>query len=144
MDKTEGKDHILAALQANDNKKCGEKTSRKTIVKELVEDNGVSKTTAYEWYRETYQEYRWESSKSSTGYQAIHPLQILEDAEDLLQGVPVDDPEQKMKLQKHYATYSKETCHSDHRVTHPLRAWKNVFIKRASEWGTKHHPYCPS
>ena len=42
-------------------------------------------------------------SKSSTGYQAIHPLQILEDAEDLLQGVPVDDPEQKMKLQKHYA-----------------------------------------
>ena len=103
MDKTEGKDHILAALQANDNKKCGGKTSRKTIVKELVEDNGVSKTTAYEWYRETYQEYKWESVNNSTGYQAIHPLQILEDAEDLLQSVPVDDPEQKMKLQKHYA-----------------------------------------
>ena len=103
MDKQQGVEHIYTALLNNEDKSSQEKTSRKTLIRELVDDEGISQTTAYEWYRDAFQQYKWEQSEKSEGYEAIHPLQMLEDAEDLLESVPDDDLESKIKLQKHYA-----------------------------------------
>ena len=104
MDKIEGIEHVESALLANS--KLGnnkDKNIRKTITSELQE-LGVSQTTSYEWYREAHRNFSNEKANQDNSYQAMHPLELLEKAEDIMWAVdPQNDPQGYIKAQKHYA-----------------------------------------
>ena len=112
MDKIEGIEHVESALLANS--KLGnnkDKNIRKTITSELQE-LGVSQTTSYEWYREAHRNFSTEKANQDNSYQAMHPLELLEKAEDIMWAVdPQNDPEGYIKAQKHYASLLSKFKH---------------------------------
>jgi len=112
MDKIEGIEHIETALLTNS--KLGnskDNNIRKTITSELQE-LGVSQTTSYEWYREAHRNFSTEKANQDNSYQAMHPLELLEKAEDIMWAVdPQNDPEGYIKAQKHYASLLSKFKH---------------------------------
>ena len=63
MDKDTAEDFIYKTLVDNEKKKPKDKLSRKDIVEILTEDHGIPVATAYRYYKDQLNLYRWETSK---------------------------------------------------------------------------------
>ena len=63
MDKETAEDFIYKTLVDNEKKKPKDKLSRKDIVEILTEDHGIPVATAYRYYKDQLNLYRWETSK---------------------------------------------------------------------------------
>ena len=63
MDKETAEDFIYKTLVENENKKPQDKLSRKDIVEILTEDHGIPVATAYRYYKDQWNLYKWETSK---------------------------------------------------------------------------------
>ena len=71
MDKETAEDFIYKTLVDNDKKKPKDKLSRKDIVEILTEDHGIPVATAYRYYKDQLNLYRWETSKPDPDKQLI-------------------------------------------------------------------------
>ena len=69
MDKDTAEDFIYKKLVDNESKKPQDKLSRKDIVEILTEDHGVPVATAYRYYKDQWNLYKWETSKPDPGKQ---------------------------------------------------------------------------
>ena len=63
MDKDTAENFIMTTLVENESKKPKDKLSRKDIVDILTEDHGVPIATAYRYYKDQLNLYKWEISK---------------------------------------------------------------------------------
>ena len=63
MDKKKAIDFIQKLLVSNEDKKPEEQLQRKDIVDILTEDHGVPIATAYRYYKDQLNLYKWEISK---------------------------------------------------------------------------------
>ena len=63
MDKETAEDFIYKTLVDNEKKKPKDKLSRKDIVEILTEDHGIPVATAYRYYKDQLNLYKWETSK---------------------------------------------------------------------------------
>ena len=63
MDKDTAENFIMTTLVENEKKKPKDKLSRKDIVDILTEDHGVPIATAYRYYKDQLNLYKWEISK---------------------------------------------------------------------------------
>ena len=63
MDKDTAENFIMTTLVENEKKKPQDKLSRKDIVDILTEDHGVPIATAYRYYKDQLNLYKWEISK---------------------------------------------------------------------------------
>ena len=63
MDKDTAEEFIMTTLVENEKKKPKDKLSRKDIVDILTEDHGVPVATAYRYYKDQLNLYKWEISK---------------------------------------------------------------------------------
>ncbi len=63
MDKKKATDFIQKLLVSNEDKKPEEQLQRKDIVDILTEDHGVPIATAYRYYKDQLNLYKWEISK---------------------------------------------------------------------------------
>ena len=63
MDKDTAEEFIMTTLVENEKKKPKDKLSRKDIVDILTEDHGVPIATAYRYYKDQLNLYKWEISK---------------------------------------------------------------------------------
>ena len=63
MDKDTAENFIMTTLVENESKKPQDKLSRKDIVEILTEDHGIPVATAYRYYKDQWNLYKWETSK---------------------------------------------------------------------------------
>ena len=63
MDKETAESFIMTTLVDNEKKKPQDKLSRKDIVEILTEDHGIPVATAYRYYKDQLNLYKWETSK---------------------------------------------------------------------------------
>ena len=63
MDKETAEDFIYKTLVDNEKKKPKDKLSRKDIVEILTEDHGIPVATAYRYYKDQLNLYKWETTK---------------------------------------------------------------------------------
>ena len=63
MDKDTAENFIMTTLVENEKKKPQDKLSRKDIVEILAEDHGIPVATAYRYYKDQLNLYKWEISK---------------------------------------------------------------------------------
>ena len=63
MDKDTAENFIMTTLVENESKKPKDKLSRKDIVEILTEDHGIPVATAYRYYKDQLNLYKWETSK---------------------------------------------------------------------------------
>ena len=63
MDKDTAENFIMTTLVENEKKKPKDKLSRKDIVEIHTEDQGVPVATAYRYYKDQWNLYKWETSK---------------------------------------------------------------------------------
>ena len=63
MDKDTAENFIMTTLVDNEKKKPQDKLSRKDIVEILTEDHGIPVATAYRYYKDQWNLYKWETSK---------------------------------------------------------------------------------
>ena len=63
MDKDTAENFIMTTLVENESKKPQDKLSRKGIVEILTEDHGIPVATAYRYYKDQFNLYKWETSK---------------------------------------------------------------------------------
>ena len=75
MDKDTAEDFIYKTLVDNEKKKPKDKLSRKDIVEILTEDHGIPVATAYRYYKDQLNLYKWETSKPD-------PNKQLKDSKD--------------------------------------------------------------
>ena len=75
MDKETAEDFIYKTLVDNETKKPQDKLSRKDIVEILTEDHGIPVATAYRYYKDQFNLYKWETSKPD-------PNKQLKDSKD--------------------------------------------------------------
>ena len=62
MDKETAEDFIYKTLVDNEKKKPKDKLSRKDVVEILTEDHGIPVATAYRYYKDQLNLYKWETS----------------------------------------------------------------------------------
>ena len=75
MDKETAEDFIYKTLVDNEKKKPKDKLSRKDVVEILTEDHGIPVATAYRYYKDQLNLYKWETSKPD-------PDEQLKDSKD--------------------------------------------------------------
>ena len=75
MDKETAENFIMTTLVENEKKKPQDKLSRKDIVEILTEDHGIPVATAYRYYKDQFNLYKWETSKPD-------PNKQLKDSKD--------------------------------------------------------------
>ena len=72
MDKETAEEFIMTTLVANEKKTDPkDKLSRKDIVEILTEDHGIPVATAYRYYKDQWNLYKWETSKPDPDNQTI-------------------------------------------------------------------------
>ena len=96
MDKDTAENFIMTTLVENEKKKPKDKLSRKDIVDILTEDYGVPIATAYRYYKDQLNLYKWEISKPDPDKQLKDSkdeilLNILDSANDFLTDGKVSD-----------------------------------------------------
>ena len=75
MDKDTAESFIMTTLVENEKKKPQDKLSRKDIVEILTEDHGIPVATAYRYYKDQWNLYKWDTSKPD-------PYKRLKDSKD--------------------------------------------------------------
>ena len=97
MDKESAEEFIMTTLVENEKKTDPkDKLSRKDIVEILTEDHGIPVATAYRYYKDQWNLYKWETSKPDPDKQLKDSKDeilsnILDSANDFLTDGKVSD-----------------------------------------------------
>jgi|TARA_R100000482_G_scaffold77892_1_gene30402 hypothetical protein len=97
MDKETAENFIYKCFKDNEEKKIPkEKISRKEIVEILTEDHGIPVATAYRYYKDQWNLYKWETSRPDPDKQLKDSKDeilsnILDSANDFLTDGKVSD-----------------------------------------------------